>query len=89
MFLVDDIREAVGPGNRANDDAAAIAAVAAVGAALGDVFLAPKADAAASAVAAFDVDGDSIDKHRIIVSDVLLTTVAARFRSWRVISSSR
>src|SRR5205823_1861421 len=63
VLAIDDVGEAVGAGDRADDDAAAIAAVAAVGAALGNVLLAPEAAAAAAAVAALDEDGDSIDEH--------------------------
>ena len=42
-LAIDDLGEAVGPGDRAEDDVAAVAAVAAVGAAFGDVLLAPEA----------------------------------------------
>jgi len=68
-FLLTMSAMAIGAGDRANDDVAAVAAVAAVGAAFGNVLFTPKADAAAPAVAAFDEDGDSIDEHWGIVSD--------------------
>ena len=42
---------------------AAVAAVAAVGAALGDVLLAPERDAPVPAVAGFDVDVGFVDEH--------------------------
>ncbi len=45
------------------NDAAAVAAVAAVGAALGDVFLAPEGDASVPAVAGFNLNDGFIDEH--------------------------
>ena len=45
------------------DDAAAVAAVAAVGAALGDVFLAAEGDASVPAVAGFHLNDGFIDEH--------------------------
>ena len=45
------------------DDDAAVAAVAAVGAALGDVLLAPERDAPVAAVAGFHVDVGFVDEH--------------------------
>ena len=44
VLAIDDVGEAVGPGDGADDDVAAVAAVAAVGPAFGDVLLAPEAD---------------------------------------------
>src|SRR4051812_23094169 len=46
-----------------HDDAAAIAAIAAIGSAARDVFLAAKAHAAITAIAGFDFDGDAVDEH--------------------------
>ena len=46
------------------DDIAAVAAVTAVGAALGHVLLAPEADAAVAAAAALDIDRGSVGEHR-------------------------
>ena len=43
VLAVDDVGEAVGAGDGADDDVAAVAAVAAVGPALGDVLLAAEA----------------------------------------------
>ena len=45
------------------DDAAAVAAVAAVGSAAGDIFLPPEADAAVAPLARFNSDFDFVDKH--------------------------
>jgi len=63
MFLVDNLGEAVGAGGSANDDAAAVTAIAAIGAALGHVLFAPEAAHAAAAVAALDIQDYTIDKH--------------------------
>ena len=46
-----------------HDDAAAVAAVAAVGPAARHVLLAAEAHAAVAAAAGFDFDGDAIDEH--------------------------
>src|SRR5207302_43763 len=64
VFAVDDLGQAVGAGDGAEEDVAAVAAVAAVGAALGDVLLPPETEAAPPAVAAFDKNGDPIHEHR-------------------------
>ena len=45
------------------DHAAAVAAVAAVGPAAGDVFLAAEADAAVAPLAGLDADFDFVDEH--------------------------
>ena len=63
MFAIDDVREAIGASNRTDDDAAAIAAIAAVGPALGDILLAPEGDAPVATVACFYVNDCFIDKH--------------------------
>ena len=55
-----------------DDHAAAIAAVAAVGAAVRDIFFAPKADAAVAAAASLDFDGDAIDEHEWPEADIRL-----------------
>ena len=74
VLAIDDLGQAVGAGHGADDDVAAVAAVAAIGAALGNVLFAPEAAAAAAAVAAFDEYGDSIDEHDL---------QPARFRVYR------
>src|SRR5207247_8267175 len=63
VLLVDDLGQAVGAGDGADHDAAAVAAVAAVGAAARDVLLAAEAHHAPAAVAAFDVQGDTVNEH--------------------------
>ncbi len=63
MLAMHDSRQAVRVGQGANDNVAAIAAVAAVRTAFGDILLAPKAAGAVAAVAAFDVHHHSIDEH--------------------------
>ena len=55
--------EAIDAGLGDHDDAAAVAAVAAIGAAARDVLLAAEAHAAVAAAAGFDFDGDAIDEH--------------------------
>ena len=45
-------------------DVAAVAAVAAIRAAVRNILLAPKADAAVAAATSLDFNGDAIDKHR-------------------------
>ena len=55
MLPVNDGRQAVGTGNRANDDVAAVTAVAAVRPTFGHVLLAPEAATPAAAIAALDV----------------------------------
>ena len=50
------------------DDGAAVATVAAVGAALGDVLLAAERDAPVPAVAGFDVDVGFVDEHARMIS---------------------
>src|SRR5439155_10116875 len=64
MVLAHEIQERVLIGIGDEDDVAAVAPVAAVGAALGDVFLAPEGDASGAAVARFDVNGGFVDEHR-------------------------
>src|SRR4051812_17299706 len=71
VFLVGDAREAVSSRQRADDDAAAIAAVAAVGAALRDVFLPPEAAHPAAAMSARNKQSYAIDKHGVILSSRL------------------
>src|SRR5262249_40088052 len=63
VLAIDDVGETIGAGDGADDDAAPIAAVAAIRAALRFVLPAPEAATAPTPVAAFDEDGDSIDKH--------------------------
>jgi hypothetical protein len=46
-----------------HDDAAAVAAVAAIWSAPGNVLFAPKAHATVAAAAGFDFDSDAIDEH--------------------------
>src|SRR5262249_34519273 len=60
VLPVDDLGEAVRAGDGAGDGGAAVAGVAAVGAAAGDVLFAAEAAAAGAAVAALDKQGDSI-----------------------------
>ena len=62
-FAINEGSEAVGIGVGAEDDAAAVAAVAAVGTAFGDVFFPAKTATAAAAVAALHEDFDAIDEH--------------------------
>jgi hypothetical protein len=54
MLAVNERREAVGPGQRPDEDRPAVSAIAAVGPALGNVLFAPETAAAAAAVSAFD-----------------------------------
>ena len=63
IVQMNDRGQAVRPGHGAHDDRAAAAAVAAIGTASRDVFLTAKTDGAVAAVAAFDVNRYSIDKH--------------------------
>ena len=63
LGVVAQGKQGVLMGDGDEDDVAAVAADAAVGAAPGDVGLAAEADAAAAAVAALDEDLDPIDEH--------------------------
>ena len=65
MLLISEIQESSELTGRAKDDIPAVSAVAAVGAATGNVLLPPEADAAVAAVAGLDEYFDLIDKHRI------------------------
>ncbi len=62
-FAMGEGGEAVDAGLGHQDDAAAVAAVAAVGPAAGDVLLAAEAHAAVAATAGFDIDCHAIDEH--------------------------
>src|SRR5262249_31584772 len=62
-LAVDNLGEAVGAGDGADDDRATVAAVAAVRPALGDVLLAAEAAHAGAAVAALDKHLDPINEH--------------------------
>ena len=63
LFAVGQDGQAIDAGLGNHDDAAAVAAVAAIGAAARDVLLATEAHAAVAAAAGFDFDGDAIDEH--------------------------
>ena len=63
VLAIDDVGEAVGAGDRTDNDVAAVAAIAAVGAALGHILLAPEATAARAAVAALDVNRHPIHEY--------------------------
>ena len=63
VLAVDDLGQAVGAGHGADDDVAAVAAVAAVRPALGYVLLAPETAASRAAIAAFDEQRYAIDEH--------------------------
>jgi hypothetical protein len=63
------------------DDAAAVAPVAAVGPAAGDIFLAAEADAAVTPFAPLDVNLDFINEHKGVVRNVLLT-LRVRLLRW-------
>ena len=56
MLGVAEVDQRIEPGHRLDDDVAALAAVAAVGTAELDEFLAPEADGAGAAGARFHVD---------------------------------
>ena len=56
MLGVAKVDQRVEAGHRFKDDVAALAAIAAVGAAIFDIFLTPKANGTAAAPARFDVD---------------------------------
>src|SRR5262249_3249262 len=60
VLAVDNVGEAVGAGHGADDHAAGVAAVTAIGAALGDVFFATKARRAPAAVTALDIQNNTI-----------------------------
>src|SRR5262249_39982493 len=79
-LAIDDLREAVGPGDRTEDDVAAVAPVAAVGSPLGDVLLAPEAAHPAASVAPLHEDGDAIDEH--INSPNSSRSAATRSGAW-------
>src|SRR5690606_37168530 len=55
--------QAIDPFDGSEDDASAVAAIAAVGTAAGNVLLSAKAQAAVAAAAGFEFDGDAIDEH--------------------------
>ncbi len=63
--LVVEVEQGGDGGIRFEDHAAAVPAVAAVGAAAGDVLLTPEADAARAPVAALDEDVDLVDEHGV------------------------
>jgi hypothetical protein len=63
VLAMDNPRQAIGPFHGADDDAAAVAAVPAVGTAARHVFFPVEADHAAATVAAFDVDYHAINEH--------------------------
>ena len=63
MVSAGEIEEGVLIGVGEEDDAAAVAAVAAVGAALGDVFLTAEGEAAVAAVAGLDFNDGFVDEH--------------------------
>jgi hypothetical protein len=63
MLAVHQLGQAVDARLGDHDDAAAVAAVAAVGPAARDVLLPAEAHAAIAAAARFDIDSDAINKH--------------------------
>src|ERR1700689_421842 len=63
MMPAGEIEEGVLVGIGDEDNVAAVAAIAAVGAAFGDVFLPSEGDAAVAAVAGFDLNDGFIDEH--------------------------
>ena len=63
LFAVSEQGERIDARFGDHDDAAAVAAVAAIGATARDVFFATEAHAAITAAAGFDFDGDAIDEH--------------------------
>src|SRR3954452_10644719 len=64
-FAVAEYGQAIDAGLGDHNDAAAVATVAAVGAAARNVLLTTKAHAAVAAAAGFDFDGDAIDEHGV------------------------
>src|SRR5262249_17517504 len=63
VLAIDDLGQAIGARYGADNDTAAIAAVAAVRPTARNVLLAAKADTAAAAVAAFYINGYAINEH--------------------------
>ncbi len=63
MMPAGEIEQGILIGIGEENDAAAIASVAAVGAALGDVFLAAEGDAPVAAVAGFHLNDGFVDEH--------------------------
>ncbi len=63
MFAVGKRGQTIDAGLGAENHAAAVAAVAAIGSAERDVLFAAEADATVSAVAGIDLDFDAIDEH--------------------------
>jgi hypothetical protein len=63
MVPAGKVEEGVFRGVGHEDDIATVAAVAAIGAALGDELFTAEGDASRSAIAGFDVDGCFVDKH--------------------------
>src|SRR5262249_51818269 len=62
-LAVRNLGKVVRPRHRANDHRPSVPAIAAVRPAARHILLAPEATAAPAAVAAFDVDGDTVDEH--------------------------
>jgi len=68
VLAVHDGSEAVSAGHGADDDAAAVAAVAAVRTSTRDIFLAAKAATAAATISPFHVQADAVYEHFIFYS---------------------
>jgi hypothetical protein len=63
VLAIHNIRQAIRARQGTDDNITAIAAVTAIGAALGDVFFTPKAAATRSAIASLDINRYTINKH--------------------------
>jgi hypothetical protein len=63
-----DGRQTVGPGHGLDKDIPAVAAVAAVGPTMGYVLLTPKAAAPCPAVAALNINLNTIDEHKNLLN---------------------
>jgi hypothetical protein len=64
MFPMSDSRQVIGSGYDTDDHISAIPAVASIGTSAGDILLTSEAATASPAVAPFDVDRHTIDKHQ-------------------------
>ena len=72
VLAIDNVGQAIGAGHGADEDAAAVATVAAVRPAARYVLFAPEAQAAAAAVSTLDVQNHAIDEHACIIQALAL-----------------
>jgi hypothetical protein len=70
VLAIDDLSQAISPGDSADDHIAALAAVAAIRSPLRDVLLTPEAAAAIAAIPAANKQNDPINEHEIEQSSI-------------------